>query len=635
MAQHRQHPSERSRQQSRPHRRGTVKDDAGLSRREVLAGLGRVTGGALVAGAVGSLPAPGNGGALSGGAVMPAANRGILPAVAAQAIEPDPGEHVQAVVSSHELATNAGLEMLAAGGTAADAAIAVAGALTVIEPWFSSALGGGTWALYFDAEAEAVTSLDGVGPIGSNATRDDYASRAEANGMHQSIVPGSWDGWMLWLDRFGQLDLGQVLAPALRLARDGYPVSADMARWLEMDAEFIAGYPDSARTYVSDGELPAAGNVMHQEEMANTFDALIRAYDEGAARSRSEGIQAARDYYYRGPLAEAIVAVSDREGGYLTLEDFQSFEAEIVDALAIDYRDGITVYENPPNSQGITMLLALNILKGYDFSGVDRYDPDAVHLQVEAVKLAFADRHWYVADPDRIDVPVDELLSDEHAARQRDRINMNQALRWPIAGGLEDRNPTHTTTFHVVDRFGNGAAVTTSLGAQFLLIGDTGIHINNRMRMTSVEPGNANELTPGTKLRHTSNPYMALRLGRPYLLGGNTGVDTQPQGQMQQVINVVDFALTAQEAIDAPRFVSTAFPAGDQPWDVGNQLQMEDGFPEALVQALAERGHDIVVGEGIFGSANMIVVNQEGTDAEVGAESRSETAFGLVVPAAS
>ena len=619
MSRHRRTPPTRRSPERSPHRRTPQEDASELSRRDLLAGMGLVTGGALVVGAA--------------SAVSSTDDRGALASAAAQEGELESGGHVQAVVSSHELATAAGRETLAAGGTAADAAIAVATALTVVEPFFSSALGGGTWALYYEAESGAVTSLDGVGPVGRNATREDYAARAEANGMHQSIVPGAWDGWMLWLDRYGRLDLGQVLAPALRLARDGYPVSTEMGYWLGLEAEFIYGYPDSARTYVSQGALPVAGDVIRQEELANTFEALVQAYD-GAA-SRAEGIQAARDYYYRGPLAEATVAVSDREGGYLTLEDFASFEAEIVDAAAIDYRDGITVYENPPNSQGIAMLLALNILKGYDLASADRYDPDAVHLQVEAIKLAFADRHWYVGDPDRIDIPVEQLLSDEHAARQRDRINMNQALRWPIAGGLEDRSPTHTTTFHIVDRFGNAAAVTTSLGAQFLLIGETGIHINNRMRMISVEEGNANELTPGSKVRHTSNPYMALRLGRPYLLGGNTGVDTQPQGQMQQVVNVVDFALGAQEAIDAPRFVSTAFPAGSQPWDVGNLLQMEPGFPDELVQALVERGHDIVVGEGVFGSANMLVVNAEGTDAEVGAESRSDVASGFVVPAAS
>jgi gamma-glutamyltranspeptidase/glutathione hydrolase len=406
-----------------------------------------------------------------------------------------------------------------------------------------------------------------------------------------------------------------------------------MAYWLEQEADLIYSRPDSARTYLAQGSLPRAGSLIRQTELAATFEALVAAYNGAAAESRAAGVQAARDYYYRGPLAEAIVAVSDQEDGYLTIEDFETFAAEIVEAIAIDYRDDVTVYENPPNSQGITMLLALNMLKGDDLAGKDRFDPDVVHLQVEALKLAFADRHWYIGDPERIEIPLDQLLSDDHAARQRRRINMERALTWPIAGGLADASPTHTTTFHVVDRFGNAAAVTTSLGAQFLLIGETGIHINNRMRMISVEPGNANELTPGYKVRHTSNPYLALRNGRPYLLGGNTGVDTQPQGQLQQVVNVVEFGLRAQEAIDAPRFVSAAFPAGSHPWEAQNQLQMENGFPERLVQGLIAKGHDVVVGAGIFGTANMIVVNADGTDAEVGAESRSATATGSVVPA--
>lgn len=626
---------EKSLRWGRAHSTAANEEDASITRRDLLSGLGRVTGGAAIAGAAASTLGHNDATAVPGGS-WSAWSSGTQYAIAAQTPELAPASQVQAVVSSHELATNAGLAMLAAGGTAADAAIAVAAALSVVEPYFSSVLGGGTWALYYDAESAQVTSLDGVGPVGSRATLADYAERAGEPGIHQANLPGAWDGWMLWLDRFGQLDLGQILEPAIRLARDGYPVSADMANWLGTEADFITNHPDTARTYVSQGFLPGAGDLIDQPEMASTFDALVQAYDSAAGSSRTEAVQAARDYYYRGPLAEAIVAVSDRDGGYLTLEDFQSFAAEITEPISIAYNDEITVYQNPPNSQGIAMLLALNILKGDDLAGLGIYQPDVVHLQVEAVKLAFADRYWYVGDPDRIEIPLAELLSDEHAARQRGRINPNLALQWPIAGGLPDRPaPSHTTTFQVLDGVGNAAAVTTSLGAQFLLIGDTGIHINNRMPFLSLEPGNANELTPGYKVRHTSNPYMALRQGRPFILGGNSGVDTQPQGQMQQVFNVVEFGLSAQEAIDAPRFVSTAFPSANYPFAVGNTLQMEEGFPDSLVQALIERGHDVVIGEGIFGAANMLVVNEDGTDAQAGAESRSDTAYGVVVPAGS
>ncbi len=281
------------------------------------------------------------------------------------------------------------------------------------------------------------------------------------------------------------------------------------------------------------------------------------------------------------------------------------------------------------------MLLALNILKRDALSELGMDSVDAVHLQVEALKLALADRHFHVGDPARIEVPVVSLLSEEHAANQRRRIDMEAAMAWPIASAALQDPPTDTTVFHVVDRDGNAAAVTTSLGGQFLAIGDTGIHINERMQFLSLELGNANQLEPGYKVRHTSNPYMALRGGRPFILGGNSGVDTQPQAQLQQFLGVIEFGLSAQGAIDRPRFVSTAFPSSNYPYEVGGTLQMEQGFPERLYQGLRERGHEVVVGEGIFGTANMVVMAQEGTDAEVGAESRSGgTASGSVVPAA-
>ena len=548
--------------------------------------------------------------------------------------QPAPQGHVQAVVSSDADATQAGLDVLAQGGTAADAAIAVAGVLSVVEPWFSSALGGGTWALYYDAETQSVTSLDGVGPVGSNATLDDYRERVETPGIHHAIVPGAWDGWMLWLDRYGQMDLGTLLEPAINLARNGRAVSEEMARWLAIHEEAILSFPDTSRLYAPDEEIPTAGDVVEQTDMADTFEALVQAYNDASDESRSAAVQAARDYFYRGPLAEAIVAFSEENDGYFTMEDFETFEAEIVEPISIDYDDAITVFQCPPNSQGITMLLALNILKGFDLSELEHDSADAIHLQVEAIKLAFADRYQYIGDPDRVDIPLDELLSEDHAAEQRERINMDTALEWAVESG-HTPNLHHTTTFHITDQFGNVAGVTTSLGAQFLVVGDTGIHINERMGFLSLEEGNPNELTPGYKVRHTSCPYLALRNGQPYISGGNTGVDTQPQGQVQQFLNIVEFGMSAQEAVNQPRFISTAFPATTFPYEAQNTLQMQGGFRGSVVGELRSRGHDVDLGEGIFGSANVIVVNEDGTDAEAGAEPGTSMSSGEVIPAES
>ncbi|MFF0945646.1 gamma-glutamyltransferase family protein [Kocuria sp. CPCC 205300] len=541
----------------------------------------------------------------------------------------DRSPHAQAVVSSHELATAAGTEILEAGGTAADAAVAVAAVLSVVEPFYSSVLGGGTWGLYYDADPDEVTSLDGVGPVGSAATLDDYRPRAGDFGMHQAILPGAWDGWMLWLEEYGELELGEVLAPAIAVAREGYPVSSEMTYWLTLEEANIRQSPVMTDLYIRDGDLLDTGDTVYQRDMADTFEDLVAAYD-GAA-DRSTGIQAARDHFYRGPVAEAVVAFSEQNGGYLTLEDFSSFSAQIVEPISIDYGEDVTVYQNPPNSQGITMLQALNILQNDDFSGRSPDDPDVVHLQVEAIKLAFADRHAHVGDPERTDVPVDELLSDEYARSQRARIDMDRAARWPIDSGL-DRQASDTTTFHVTDRSGNAAAVTTSLGGQFLVVGDTGIHINERMSFMSLDEGNVNAVAPGATVRHTSAPFMALRAGRPYLLGGNTGIDTQTQGQLQQFMCVVEFGMTPQQAVAQPRFVSTAFPASNHPYEADNTLQVEPAFPEAAVQELRRRGHDVTVGAGIVGTANMLAVDADGTEARLGVEPRNETADGTVLP---
>lgn len=570
-----------------------------------------------------------------GGAIAATALAGAVVRPSAMARQPDSAVHVQAVASSDVAATDAGLAVLARGGTAADAAIAVAAVLSVVEPWFSSALGGDTWALYYDAAEDAVTSLDGVGPVSANATLAGYRERAGEPGIHQAIVPAAWDAWMLWLDRYGRLDLGTIMAPAIRIAREGSTVSPEMAEWLARQETEIRSFPDTARVYAPQGTLAVEGDVVRQTGMADTFDALVRAYNDALGESRSAAVQAARDYFYRGPLAEAIVDFSNRNGGYFSLEDFSAFEAEIVDPISIAYDDAITVFENPPNSQGITMLLALNILKGLELSALEPASADAVHLQAEAIKLAFADRYRYIGDPDRIEIPVEALLSEDFAAGQRARIELDSTLDWPIVAGRAAARPSHTTTFHIVDQYGNGAAVTTSLGGQFLVVGDTGIHINERMQFLSLEEGNVNQLTPGSKVRHTSCPYLVMRDNRLYILGGNTGVDTQPQGQTQQFLSIVEFGLGAQDAVDLPRFVSTAFPATTYPYAVGNTLQLQEGFGDDVISDLESRGHQVVVGEGIFGSANLIVIDEGGANAQVGVESATSRAHGEVIPAGS
>jgi gamma-glutamyltranspeptidase / glutathione hydrolase len=541
---------------------------------------------------------------------------------------------IRAVVSSHETATEAGLAILEEGGSAADAAITVAAVLTVVEGWFSSVLGGGTWALYYDAESGEITSIDGVGPTGNKATPEDYAQRAsDLVGIHQSIVPGAWDGWMLWLERYGRFDLAEILEPAIWVAREGHPASDNLAFWTSIRQEQIFSNPATQRIYAPDGQLPVEGQTVLMPDLADTFDSLVDAYNAGLAESRSAAVQAARDYFYRGPLAEAIVAYSDEHGGYLTLDDFTNVATDFVEPISIAYDDEVTVYQNPPNSQGITMLLGLNILKGMGLASYDIDDPDAVHVQIEAMKLAFADRYHHIGDPDRIDIPVEELLSDDYAARQRERIDVNRTRDWPIASGLDTTSlPAHTTTFQLSDQYGNAASVTTSLGAQFLVIGDTGIHLNNRMRMLSVEEGNPNELTPGFKVRHTSCPYLAMKNGRPYILGGNTGNDTQPQGQLQQFISAHEFGLSAQGAISRPRWVTTAFPSGTPPWTASNHLDVQSGFSQEPLAGLEAKGHVLVFDEGVFGSAGMLMLNEDGTEADLGSEPHSNTASGEIAP---
>ncbi|MFW6368318.1 MAG: gamma-glutamyltransferase family protein [Spirochaetota bacterium] len=552
------------------------------------------------------------------------------------------GQH--AVSSAHELATAAGLEMLEAGGTAADAAVAVASVLTIVEPWFSSVLGGGTWALYYDAEHDEVTSLDGVGPAPNAISLEAMEGRGGDRGMHQAIVPGAWDGWMLWLDEYGRLELDEVLEPAIEIAEEGYEATPRLIQWLGINRGNHFEQPAFAHGEQMYSEIEELGDMVYQPEQAETFRGILAAYRDSRDEGRREALQAARDYVYRGPIAESIVSYSDEHDGFLALEDFARFEAEIVEPISVEY-DDLTMYQNPPNSQGITQLILLKILEGFDLSEYELDDPDAVHLQVEATKLAFADRHYHVGDPEFVDVPVDRLLSEEHIAARREQISMDSVLEWPIdplftsapsdgedISGTSEYDGHSTTTFHIIDGEGNAAAVTTSLGAQFLAIPGTGVHINSRMTMMHRDPDNPNVIEPGKKVRHTSSPYMVFADGAPYILGGNTGGDTQPQGQAQQFLALHEFGATPEEAVSRPRFLSRGFPSVSYPHSVGNDIRFEDGFDGEIIAELEERGHAIYDGGtgGLEGSAYLLRVDRETGEIQPGADPRDGVGTGEV-----
>ncbi|MFW6329935.1 MAG: gamma-glutamyltransferase family protein [Alkalispirochaetaceae bacterium] len=533
-----------------------------------------------------------------------------------------------AITTAHHLATEAGMEVLREGGNAADAAFTVAAVLTIVEPWFSSVMGGGTWALYYDRDTGSVRSLDGVGPAAAGATPEYFQRNAARTGMHQAVVPGAWGGWMEWLKEFGSMPLDELLEPAIEMAEEGYEVYGEMYSWLERGENSIRNWPYSRELYMPDGELLEVGDIVRQPGMAETFRDVQGVWRSNLSRGRSRAFDAANDHFYRGPIAESIVEYSDDHGGLFELSDFTNFRTGLVNPISIDYRD-MEVYQNPPNSQGISMLIALNILEGYDFSRYSVDDPEAVHLQVEAMKIGHGAKHRHVGDPEWNEIPMNLLLSDEYAREAREAIEMDSALTWPLPATITEVERSNTTTYSIVDSDGNGAAVTTSLGAQFLVAGPSGVHINNRMRMFYYREGLPNTVQPGKKVRHTSNPYLVLRDGELYILGGNTGVDTQPQGQMQQFISVVEFGLSAQEAVARPRYLTRAFPAGQWPFEAHNDLAVEPGTPEALREGLEEIGH-VTISGGIWGNAQMIVIDPQTGAIEVGTDPRGGVGRGIV-----
>ena len=504
------------------------------------------------------------------------------------------------VTSGHVLASQAGIQTMMAGGNAVDAAIATAAALGVVEP-AGSGVGGDGFILIYWAETGQVAAVNATGPAPRAATRETYLKNGgiPMKGMRSVSVPGLVDGWLLAHERYGELKLEDVFAPAISLCEDGFPVSHRLAGGLRGANAAFAAEPDSRAIFTNDGEPIPAGELLVNPNLGTTLRKIAK-----------DG----REVFYEEEIAKTIDEFSRAYNGLLTAEDLANYHAHWADPIHVNYR-GYEVYEMPPNSSGHILLQELNIVELFDLQTLGCNTAESVHLMVEAKKLAFADREKYMADPNWVDIPIEGMLSKSYAAEQAKRIDFEKAAVDVLAGGPEVHEDT--TCFCTADNAGNLVCVLQSIQSGFgsgLITGDTGILLNNRMTYWHLEEAHPNCLMPGKRVRHTMNPVIVTKDGKPVLACGTPGADTQVQTNLQLVTHVLDFGMTPQEAVSAPRWRSLQNPMESTiPHTCSNNLQLENRFPADTKEGLAERGHELqIVGDwGGPGSAQMIKVHPE------------------------
>jgi len=496
--------------------------------------------------------------------------------------------------TSQRPATDVGIEILRAGGNAADAAVAIAAALNVGEPT-STGLGGDCFALFYDAATGRISAMNGSGRAPAALTLDLLRAQGLTGptlpmlSPHAVTVPGACAGWCDLIARHGSLPLATVLEPAIRLAEEGSPIG-DITAWhWNRAVATYAGVP-SFRELTIDGRAPRAGERFRNPGLART----LRTIAAGG-----------KDAYYRGEIADAIVAVLREAGAVMTTDDLAA-HATTWDAPISTTYGGLRVWECPPNGQGITTLLALNLLEGFDLRALDPLGADRVHLLAEAMRVAFADTRWYVADPSVTRVPVDELLSKDYARRRRALIDPRRAAA-DVRHGAPVAS-SDTVYFCVVDGSGNACSFINSNYGGFgtgLVPRGWGFTLQNRGACFSLVPGHPNALAPRKRPYHTIIPGMLTRPdGSLYGPFGVMGGFMQPQGHVQVLVAMLDDGLEPQAALDRPRFCL-------EPVDGAVKLNLEAGIPDATVTELVARGHDVVADIGgyarsLFGRGQII-----------------------------
>jgi gamma-glutamyltranspeptidase/glutathione hydrolase len=492
------------------------------------------------------------------------------------------------VASSQPLATLAGVEILMNGGNAIDAAIATAAVLGVVEP-SSIGIGSDAFCLFYSARDKTIKALDASGRSPYAASLDfcrkSGFKEMPQRGIHSVTTPGAVHGWETLLNSHGTKKLAEVLQAAIRHAEDGFPVAELTAeQWHESQARLKAD-EGGAINYLIAGRSPKAGEIFRNPRMAQTLRHIAA---EGA------------DYYYNGPVAEKLVCCSEQQGGLFTLKDFADHRSDWVEPITANYR-GYDIYQMPPTTQGFVALEMLRILEGFDLKAMGANSADALHAMIEAKKLAFADRDRQLADRDFMNVDVCELFAAARAERLRTLIRMNQAA------GENPNVPGGTDTEYVAaaDRDGN---LVSFIQSNFMGFGsgvvepETGIILQNRGHLFSLDEKHPNCIGAHKRCAHTLAPGMIFKGDKPYVALGLKGGHVQPQVQVQLIANLIDYGMTPQQAIAAPRFNHID----------GLKVGLEPEISQTAKDELARRGHEVVGGNPeSFGGAHMILIHPE------------------------
>ncbi len=503
--------------------------------------------------------------------------------------------------TSQPLATQIALDILKAGGSAVDAAIAANAALGLMEPT-GCGIGGDLFAIVWDAENGELTGLNASGRAPKAMTLGYF----QQNGIDEIppygplpvSVPGAVDGWFELHDRYGRLSMTEILAPAIGYARNGFPVTEVIAYYLSGSVAVREEYPGFTETFMPDGRMPKKGEMFKNPRLANTYEEIAKT---------------GRDAFYKGDIARKIDAYMAEQGGLLNYDDLAAHKSEWVTPVSTNYR-GWDVYELPPNGQGIAALQILNILEGFDIAAMGFGSAEYLHTLVEAKKLAFEDRAKYYADMDFVDVPVTRLISKDYAAERRKLISPDRAAKKLPAGDaiLEDGDTIYLT---VADSDGNMVSLIQSnyrgMGSG-MTPGELGFVLQDRAELFALDPGHANVVEGGKRPFHTIIPAFVMRDGKPLISFGLMGGAMQPQGHAQVIVNMVDFGMNLQEAGDAARINHTgsSAPTGAIMTD-GGTVHLESQFSDETRKGLEARGHVLGSSDGSFGGYQAIMWDAE------------------------